>query len=379
MTPSYRTSYLPILVSVLFILITGLVVDTQGQQIQVTAADPTAAEQGTVNLNVKVTGKGFKNGAKAKWFVTGTTDTGGVTVNSTTFVSSSEVSANITVADTAVIANFDIQVLNSDGRGGKGTELFRVTAKGGGNADCPPIQPAPTGDTSCYGTSPGCLDTTFGGVGYVSTNPGAEAFSENASGVAVQPDGKIVVAAMAKFSLNNIDFAVIRYNVDGTLDSSFGDPDIFNPLLRRGYAVTPLSTGHDVTKALVLQPDGRIVVVGYANSSYAVVVRYGTDGTLDSSFGSGGIVQLGSGAPKSDLAIQADGRILIAGPASAGGFGLVRLNTNGSLDSSFGSGGQVAVNASGARKGASNAWSLAIQRVPAVTGEERIVVDQMGQ
>ena len=98
-------------------------------QVQVTAADPPAAEQGTVNLNVKVTGRGFKNGAKAKWFVTGSADTGGVTVNSTTFVSSTELSANITVADSATIANYDIQVLNSDGRGGKGTELFAVTGR----------------------------------------------------------------------------------------------------------------------------------------------------------------------------------------------------------------------------------------------------------
>ena len=95
-------------------------------QVQVTAADPSSSAQGTVNLNVKVTGKGFKNGAKAKWFVTGTTDTGGVTVNSTTFVNSGEVTANITVADTATISNFDIQVTNPDGRGGKGTELFAV-------------------------------------------------------------------------------------------------------------------------------------------------------------------------------------------------------------------------------------------------------------
>src|ERR1043165_5879752 len=102
----------------------------QGSSVQVTAADPMSTAQGTLNLNVKVTGKGFKNGAKAKWLVTGTTDTGGVTVNSTTFVSSTELSANITVADGAIIAGYDIQVLNSDGRGGKGTELFAVTPKG---------------------------------------------------------------------------------------------------------------------------------------------------------------------------------------------------------------------------------------------------------
>lgn len=102
-------------------------------QVQVTAADPASGEQGTSSLNVRVTGKGFKNGAKAKWFVTGSSDTGGVTVNSTTFVSSTELNANITVADSATIANFDIQVTNSDGRGGKGTELFAVTSAGGSN------------------------------------------------------------------------------------------------------------------------------------------------------------------------------------------------------------------------------------------------------
>jgi hypothetical protein len=117
----------------LFLNLSGIISDAQAQQVQVTAADPTAAAQGTINLNVKVTGKGFKNGAQAKWFVTGSTDPGGVTVNSTAFVSSTELSANITVADTAIITNFDIQVLNSDGRGGKGTELFAVTAKGTGN------------------------------------------------------------------------------------------------------------------------------------------------------------------------------------------------------------------------------------------------------
>ncbi|MEO7970288.1 MAG: hypothetical protein ABI698_03240, partial [bacterium] len=133
-----------------FLLMSAAAVGTQAQQIQVTAANPTSTAQGTINLNVKVTGKGFKNGANAKWFVTGTTDPGGVTVNSTTFVNSGELTANITVADTAVIANFDIQVLNADGRGGKGTELFAVTAKGGGSAGCPALAPAPTSDTKCY-------------------------------------------------------------------------------------------------------------------------------------------------------------------------------------------------------------------------------------
>ena len=151
LTPKLRLSTILIIATLIVLIVSfyNSITSAQGN-VSVNAADPAATEQGTINLNVKVTGKGFKNGAKAKWTVTGTTDTGGVTVNSTTFVSSSELTANITVADTASIASFDIQVTNSDGRGGKGTELFKVTAKGGGNLQCPAMQPAPSGDTKCY-------------------------------------------------------------------------------------------------------------------------------------------------------------------------------------------------------------------------------------
>jgi hypothetical protein len=127
---STATTFL-ILTAVVFFLadLRGRVVEAQAP-VQVAAADPPAAAQGTVNLNVKITGKGFKKGAAAKFLVSGTNDTGGVTVNSTSFVSASELTANIDVTDAAAIANFDIAVLNSDGRGGKGTELFVVTARG---------------------------------------------------------------------------------------------------------------------------------------------------------------------------------------------------------------------------------------------------------
>jgi hypothetical protein len=98
--------------------------------IQVNSAVPNAAAQGTINLDVTVGGNGFKNGANSQFFVTGTTNPGGITVNSTSFVSSTQLTANITVADTANIANFDIVVQNTDGRSGKGTGLFAVLAKG---------------------------------------------------------------------------------------------------------------------------------------------------------------------------------------------------------------------------------------------------------
>lgn len=99
------------------------------QTIEVTSADPPTAEQGTLNLDVSIKGKGFDRSAKAKFFLTGTTNPGGITVNSTRFVNNSELMANITVADDAVVAEFDVVVSASKGRTGKGTEIFSVVTK----------------------------------------------------------------------------------------------------------------------------------------------------------------------------------------------------------------------------------------------------------
>jgi len=99
-------------------------------QIQVNSTSPSAASQGTTNLNVTVKGNGFKKGAKAQWFITGTTNPGGVTVNSTTFNGSSSLTANISIASGATISGYDVAVTNADGRTGKGTDLFAVTQQG---------------------------------------------------------------------------------------------------------------------------------------------------------------------------------------------------------------------------------------------------------
>lgn len=99
-------------------------------QIQVNSTSPAAAPQGTTNLNVTISGSGFKKGAKAQWFVTGTTNPGGVTVNSTAFNGSSSLTANITIASGATLSGFDVLVANTDGRTGKGTDLFTVTQPG---------------------------------------------------------------------------------------------------------------------------------------------------------------------------------------------------------------------------------------------------------
>jgi hypothetical protein len=109
------------------------------QDIKVTSAVPASAPQGTVNLNVSIGGSGFKKGAKANFFRSGTADPGGIGVNQTTFISSTELVANIDIADAAVISKFDIEVL-SNGRRGKGTELFAVTEKGNSLASLIPVE-----------------------------------------------------------------------------------------------------------------------------------------------------------------------------------------------------------------------------------------------
>jgi len=97
------------------------------QDVVVSAAVPDNAPQGSVNLNVHIKGSGFRKGAIAKWLVTDTTDPGGVTVNSTTYVSTTELLANVTVAsDAQTLKKFDIHVMLTNGRTGKGIELFKV-------------------------------------------------------------------------------------------------------------------------------------------------------------------------------------------------------------------------------------------------------------
>ena len=112
------------------------------QSVSVTSANPSSTAQGTVNLNVSVNGRGFKRGATAQWFVTGTTNPGGVTVNSTAFVSSSQLTANITVSSSATISGYDIAVKNTNGGSGKGTDLFSVVQSGSGGGGCVTQGPA---------------------------------------------------------------------------------------------------------------------------------------------------------------------------------------------------------------------------------------------
>ncbi len=185
--------------------------------------------------------------------------------------------------------------------------------------------------------SDGALDTGFDGDGIVTTPIG---INEEGYSVAIQSDGKIVVAGCSNNG-SNYDFAVVRYNSDGSLDNGF-DGD--------GKVTTPIGTGDDYGTSVAIQNDGKIVVAGYSynGSNYDfAVVRYNSDGSLDNGFDGDGIVTtpIGSGHDKGySVAIQNDGKIVVAGCSNNGSnddFAVVRYNTNGSLDTDFGTGGKV--------------------------------------
>ena len=189
----------------------------------------------------------------------------------------------------------------------------------------------------------GSLDTTFGGDGKVTTYFEIDVY-EIAYGLAVRPNGRLVTGGAISDHPTYIT-ALASYNPDGTLDSAFGT----------GGKVTMTAdrSGDDFAYAVAVQPDAKIVTAGrsYSGGSYDVgfrLVRYNPSGSLDPTFGDGGKVHTSFGATAAEawaLAIQADEKVVAAGRIYElnGGyvFALARYNPNGTLDPSFGTGGMV--------------------------------------
>jgi uncharacterized delta-60 repeat protein len=188
--------------------------------------------------------------------------------------------------------------------------------------------------------SDGSLDTTFGSGGKVITefsNSAGQVSADQAFDMAIQNDGKIVLAGWTFINNSGTsDFALARYNIDGSLDSSFGS----------GGKVTTDFGGADILRALVIQPDGRIVAAGGGEGLPGgfKLARYNGDGSLDTTFGSDGKVTVVPNAEGRRLVLQPDGKFIVAGEISISfdsNFCLARLSSNGSLDTTFGSGGKV--------------------------------------
>jgi uncharacterized delta-60 repeat protein len=196
----------------------------------------------------------------------------------------------------------------------------------------------------------GRLDTAFGDRGKVLTAVDAQTGAgrnDVAHAVAVDPEGRIVVAGETGQLFK--DFAIARYLADGSLDPSFGGT---------GIVVTDIG-GDDRANAIAVQPDGQVLVAGSgwqadANEGFALV-RYGPDGSLDASFGNGGVVTTdfrGGGDRAYGVALRPDGRIVAGGVAQLSGgcspsacerygFGLAQYAPDGTLDTGFGDGGLI--------------------------------------
>lgn len=189
--------------------------------------------------------------------------------------------------------------------------------------------------------APGDLDPTFGAGGIVTTDFfGSDNF---ATAIAVQPDGRIVVAGTAQSSadVDKSDFAVARYLPDGTLDSTFGSA---------GKVTSDFAGSADLGHAVAIQADG-IIVAGEALSGTQkafALIRYNSDGSIDATFGSDGKVLTTFSDRDSrayEIVLQPDQKIVLAGdsfhgdPLSDSDFALARYNSEGTLDQSFGSGG----------------------------------------
>ena len=199
-------------------------------------------------------------------------------------------------------------------------------------------------------TTNGTLDTTFNSTGKVTVAVAAGTGDDHCNSILIQPDGKIIMAGDASASTYpyNQDLAIIRLNADGTLDTTFNST---------GKLITPFGattqTSQDYGNSATLQSDGKILLAGYNGNDFGVI-RVNANGTIDTTFGTSGqaLVSLLSGQDAAKkVMVQSDGKIVLAGDSSNGttsDFSLIRLTANGSLDTSYNGTGKVLMTVNGA-------------------------------
>jgi uncharacterized delta-60 repeat protein len=174
----------------------------------------------------------------------------------------------------------------------------------------------------------GDLDQTFGNGGLIIT-PG-----KSNRAVAKQPDGKFLVGGTFTNSMGNIEFSIIRYNPDGSIDNSFGNGEVH----------TDFNSGVNYITSIAVASNGKIVVAGYhaaqplTYSGVLIIARYNPDGSLDNSFNGNGrfISDLAGFVNDYKIAIQSDEKIAVISIKE-----LIRINANGTLDQSFGEAGKI--------------------------------------
>ena len=208
-------------------------------------------------------------------------------------------------------------------------------------------------------SSAGALDTDFDGDGKVTTDVGASG-RDRGWGVALQSDGKIVVAAETTVSNLGSDFAVLRYSSAGVLDTAFdSDGIVTTDAFATGTTNAVENYRADRARVVAVQSDNKIVAAGAVATVRGVplgVARYDISGALDTAFDSDGFVVTEGPAPRVNfaveaLALQSDGKIVAAGTAvgisAEHDFGVMRLTAAGALDTSFDTDGKVGVDVDG--------------------------------
>jgi uncharacterized delta-60 repeat protein len=216
-------------------------------------------------------------------------------------------------------------VLTNIGINGRGSKIAlqqdgKILMTGSGNLQFTTVRYLPDGTP----------DSSFGNSGIVGTL--VDSLS-TATSLCVQRDGKIVVAGSSVF-----DFALVRYRTDGSLDSAFGV---------NGMVITPVNMTSPPVLDVVIQDDGKILAAGGLYTTHVTLARYLPDGSPDPSFGVNGmsICPISSPASSNALALQKDGKIIASGHWSPGNqvlwYAMSRMNTNGSVDTTFGVNGAV--------------------------------------
>ena len=179
-------------------------------------------------------------------------------------------------------------------------------------------------------TRRGAPDVRFGTGGKVVAPP--IGYWDDAPAVAIQNDGKVVVVGLVALAMRHTQLGLVRYLPNGELDTGFGES---------GTVVTNFAALGDA--AVAIQPDGKIVAAcGLDGPRSFGVARYEGDGTLDAGFGDGGKVRtrFPGGAAAHAVVVQPDGKIVVGG-SNGGDFALARYTTDGTLDAGFGRGGTV--------------------------------------
>ncbi|HSC75037.1 MAG TPA: thrombospondin type 3 repeat-containing protein [Pseudomonadales bacterium] len=200
---------------------------------------------------------------------------------------------------------------------------------------------------AAYAAAPGDLDVSFNKSGIVATLPGKAGYGFSGNDVIQQADGKLVVAGYRGNKLGVKNFALVRYNSNGTLDTEFNGTGEVDTTVSSGV-LKPV----DIAQSLLQQADGKLVAAGTSSNGVdddCALARYNKDGSLDATFNDTGIVTtpIGSANDKCYTVIQqTDGKLVAAGTSfSSGGegddFAMVRYNRDGSLDTSFGVNGTV--------------------------------------